>query len=59
MHERQQRIYTMLLEEFKEFAVPEGWKMTHISGEEKRGWPGSCDVFFQIQVVAERMPNYV
>lgn len=51
MHEIEQKILDMTLDEFKVWEVPKGWKMTYLSGEEKLGWPGSLDRYFMMHVV--------
>jgi len=54
MHEINQKIVSMLLEEFKVWEVPKGYKMTNLSGEEQWGWPGSLDRYFMIRVTIEK-----
>lgn len=51
MHEIEQKILDMTLDEFKVWEVPKGWKMMYLSGEEKLGWPGSLDCYFRMRVV--------
>lgn len=36
MHEIEQKILDMTLEEFKEWEVPKGWKLLHVSGHKKQ-----------------------
>jgi hypothetical protein len=55
MYEKDQKIIDMTVEEFKKYNMPEGWKMAYLSGEEKRGWPGSLDDVFMVHVVLERI----
>ena len=54
MYEIEQKKIGMTLEEFKKYDVPEGWRMTMISGEEKRGRPGSMDRYFVVRVYLEK-----
>lgn len=55
MHsEIEQKILTMLLEEFKQYNPPDGWRLMHVSGHEKRGRPGLSDKFFEMVVTIEK-----
>lgn len=55
MHNRvEQEVLTMLLEEFRKYNPPEGWKLMHVSGHEQWGWPGSLDKYFEMSVVIQK-----
>lgn len=49
-----QRVIDMTLEEFKMFKIPEGYRMSYLSGEEKLGRPGALDTYFMIHVVLRK-----
>lgn len=54
MYEVNQKILKMTLEEFKKYEVPDGWKLLHVGGHEKYGWPGSLDVYFEMSVTIQK-----
>jgi hypothetical protein len=54
MLELDQKIIEMTYEEFKKWNVPEGYRVTHMTGEEKLVWPGSIDRYFNIHVVLQK-----
>lgn len=53
MNEITQKQIDMTLEEFKIYEVPVGWRMRHVTGHEKRGWPGSLDTYFSVCDIRE------
>lgn len=55
MNVKEQRVLSMLLEEFKEYNPPEGWKFMYVSGKEMWGWPGSLDKYFEMSVTIEKI----
>lgn len=54
MREVCQKNIAMTLDEFRKWDMPKGWKMIDVSGEEKRGRPGSMDRYFMVYVMLQK-----
>ena len=53
MLEIDQKIVEMSYDEFKKWDIPQGYKVTHMTGEERVGWPGSMDRYFMVHIVLQ------
>ena len=50
----EQRVLNMPLEEFRKYVPAEGWKLMHVSGCERYGWPKPLGSYFEMIVRIEK-----